>query len=140
MNQEEVLRIQQLNQERSATKKTKFKTTARTTALKKILKHPLTKFSIPFLGELGSGGILPGCTAYVAWNYFEEKRSGNPNIAEYFTMGIPAAAVDIVGLLSLTGALLFLSYAITFPCLGLLLIWGLFKQNPKGIKTAKIKK
>lgn len=110
------------------------------TALK-ILKSPLTKPMVTFLGEAGSGGILPGCTGYVFWTYIEEKKSGkSTNIAEYLTIGIPAVAADAAGIIGgISVIFLPLSYAISIPCIGLLIFWGFHKHGLKGIKPTKIK-
>lgn len=110
--------------------------------LKKLWKNPLVKFSILFLGEGGTGGAFPGCVAHVILTYVEEKETGKtPNIAEYITVGIPAAAVDGVGaFLSLTVIFSPLSYAITIPFLGLLLFWRLTKGMKPVKKKLKTKK
>lgn len=146
MNQEEGFQ-NQLSEERASDRmaepKTKKpgieKTGALRTALK-FLKNPLAKPLITSLGEIGTGGILPGCTGYVVWTYIEEKKTGNPgnpNIAEYLTVGIPAVVVDVIGLLGLTGVLLIFSYAITVPCLGLLIFWGIHKHGLKSATASK---
>jgi len=134
MNQEEIFEAQ-LAEERAQAKQTKVPKTSskKTGALKTILKNPFIKFLVPFLGEIGSGGILPGCTGYVIWTYVEEKKSGNPNIAEYLIVGGLAGTADVIGLLGLTGFLLILSYAITVPCLASLFVWRIYKH---GLKSA----
>ncbi len=118
--------------------KTKIKKTGPGT-LKALFKH-LVPFIIPFLAEGVSGGILPGNTGFVLWTYREEKKAGKaPNLGEYLAVGIPAVAVDAIGLLSLTGVFLIFSYAITGPCLGALFIWRIFRHGFKGPKPIKIK-
>ncbi len=107
--------------------------------LKTLFKNPFVKLLIPTLGEIGSGGILPGNTGIVLWAYAEEKKSGNPNIAEYLVVGGLAATADAIGVLSLTGVLLILSYAVTLPCLGLLWFWRLHKHINKKFAPTKIK-
>ena len=62
MNQEEVFR-NQLAEEKAERKKIKTTPPAKKAgALRKLLKNPIVQLSIPFLGEAGSGGILPGWT------------------------------------------------------------------------------
>lgn len=103
-------------------------------ALGKLLKNPIIKLLIPTVAEIGSGGLLPGNLGLVIWTYLDEKKAGqSPNIAEYLIVGIPAAAVDGINLLGLSGVLLIFSWSISVPCLGLLWFWKLYK----GIKPSE---
>ncbi len=144
MNQEEAFRdqlaegIAEDRQEKAETQKAPAKKAG---ALKTMLKNPLIKLLIPFLGEAGSGGILPCWTAYVIYTYFEQKKAGaNPNIAEYLIIGSLAGAVDIIGLFGLTGVLLILSYGVSLPCVVLLWIWRISKRGIKSAVPAKANK
>ena len=142
MNQADVFEAQlvQKRTEDARIKKPKKTKSKKTGLLKKLLKNPLAKPLTTSLVEVLTGGIGPGCTGYVAWTYVEEKKSGKtPNIAEYITVGILASTADSMGLLGLTGVLLFLSYAITLPCLGLLIFWGIHKHGIKGAMSSKNK-
>ena len=144
MNQEEAFR-DQLAEGIAKDNKTKTKSppAKKAGALKTMLKNPLVKLLIPFLGEAGSGGILPCWTAYVIYTYFEQRKSANPtgpNIAEYLIVGSLAGAVDIIGLLGLTGVLLVLSYSVSLPCVVFLWIWRINKHGIKSAMPAKAKK
>lgn len=141
MNQEEAFR-DQLAEGIAKDNKTKTKSppAKKAGALRKLLKNPLVKLLIPFLGEAGSGGILPCWTAYVIYTYFEQKKAGaNPNIAEYLIVGSFAGVVDIIGLFGLTGVLLILSYSVSLPCVVLLWIWRINKRGIKSAMPAKAK-
>lgn len=141
MNQEEVFR-NQLAEEKAERKKIKTTPPAKKAgALRKLLKNPIVQLSIPFLGEAGSGGILPCWTGYVIYTYFKQKKAGaNPNIAEYFIVGGLAGTVDIIGLFGLTGVLLTFSYAVSLPPVILLWIWRITKRGVKSTAPAKINK
>ncbi len=146
MNQEEVFRDQlaeRVAKDRNEETKTSKAPAKKTGALRKLLKNPAAKLLIPFLGEAGSGGILPCWTGYVVYTYFEQKKSANPsgpNIAEYLIVGSLAGAVDIIGLFGLTGVLLVLSYSVSLPCVVLLWIWRINKHGMKSAMPAKTKK
>lgn len=146
MNQEEVFRDQLAegiaNDRKEETKASKAPAKKAGT-LRKFLKNPIAKLLIPFIGEAGSGGILPCWTAYVVYTYFEQKKSANPtgpNIAEYLIVGSFAGVVDIIGLFGLTGVLLVLSYGVSLPFVILLWIWRINKHGIKSAMPAKAKK
>ncbi len=155
MDQEEVFR-DQLAEEKAADNKTEAQPTAdqlaslsrsgskagkKAGALRKLLKNPIVQLSIPFLGEAGSGGILPCWTGYVIYTYSKQKKDGaNPNIAEYFIVGGLAGTVDIIGLFGLTGVLLIFSYAVSLPFVILLWIWKITKRGVKSAAPVKAKK
>jgi hypothetical protein len=110
--------------------------------LSKLLNNPLLQWLIPILAEVLTGGIAPGWTAFVLWNYITEKAGGKtPNLAEYLIIGIPAVIVDAFQILfTLSGLLSILSYAIILPCLFFLYLWKFHKVGLKGLGPTKAKK
>jgi len=126
MNQEEAFE-DQLNEERAVRAEKAEKRKA------KALNNPLLQWLVPILAEVLTGGIAPGWTAFVLWNYIVEKAGGKtPNLAEYLIIGIPAIVVDALQIFfDLTGFLLILSYAIIGPCLVFLYLWKFHKVGLK---------
>jgi len=145
MNQEETF-ADQLNEERAtrAEKAEKRKETAEGTkgTLSKALNNPFLQWLVPILAEVLTGGIAPGWSAFVLWNYINEKAGRKtPNLAEYLIVGILAVVVDAFQILfTLSGLLLILSYAIIGPCLFFLYFWKIHKVGLKAPGPVKAKK
>ena len=138
MNQEEIYQTQ-LNQERAMVKKSRTSkiSSKKTKGSKSFFKSPLMRIVGPlglaFGLEVVTFGIAPGWTAQVVWTYHQEKKiKGSANIAEYLIIGGLTAAVDVVQLLGLTGALAFLSLLLTAPSLLLLAAWRFHKKTTLG--------
>ena len=113
----------------------------KTGLLKKIWRNPFGRLSGFSLAEIIPGsGLLPWQTIAVYDVWRQEKKAGkSPNIAEYLTIIIPVAIVDIVTIfITLTGVGIILSKAITIPCLGVIWSWRTYKQIT-GVKTTKLK-
>lgn len=110
--------------------------------LLKLLKNPFLQWLIPILAEVLTGGIAPGWSAFVLWNYIVEKsEKKSPNLAAYLIIGIFAVIVDAFQIFfDLTGALLILSYAIIGPCLAILYTWKILKTGFKTPGPVKAKK
>lgn len=151
MNQEEAFENQlnedkarDLAQRAAAEKAERRKETAEGIkgTLLKLLKNPFLQWLVPILAEVLTGGLAPGWSAFVLWNYIVEKsEKKSPNLAAYLIIGIFAVIVDAFQIFfDLTGALLILSYAIIGPCLAILYIWKILKTGLKAPGPVKAKK
>lgn len=111
----------------------------KTGLLKKIWRNPFGRLAGFSLAEIIPGsGLLPWQTIAVYDVWKQEKKAGkSPNIAEYLTIMLPVAIVDIVCIfISLTGYGILLAKAITFPFLGIIWTWRVYKHI-SGVRIPK---